>query len=366
MRSTPRQLAWWLPLLFVGALLSPASAAYAAPEQASVLILLPGQPGLPAASAIGSGIRAVLLTEWSFRVTIEMEHVDVARFASPEVEARRLRALYGAKYGKQRFGGGAAVMHFDVTARRQAEAAAQLNLGQIAHLDRVAAVGQLASSIAHELNQPLAGILANAQAAKLLLSESQLDLEELRACLADIVSDDRRATEVIRRMRNLLKKTESVRMPLALNDLAANTIRLVANDALLQAVTIDFVPAPALPIAYGDTVQIQQVILNLFTNAIAAAAQRNGETRKVTVWTSAASGPYVELGVHDTGHGIAEVDLGRIFEPFFTTKPDGLGMGLAISRTIVEAHSGRLLVENEPSGGATFRVHLRTDQPGTA
>jgi signal transduction histidine kinase len=273
-----------------------------------------------------------------------------------EVRVRRLA----------RFGGGAAVMHFDVTARRQAEAAAQLNLGQIAHLDRVAAVGQLASSIAHELNQPLAGILANAQAAKLLLSESQLDLEELRACLADIVSDDRRATEVIRRMRNLLKKTESVRMPLALNDLAANTIRLVANDALLQAVTIDFVPAPALPIAYGDTVQIQQVILNLFTNAIAAAAQRNGETRKVTVWTSAASGPYVELGVHDTGHGIAEVDLGRIFEPFFTTKPDGLGMGLAISRTIVEAHSGRLLVENEPSGGATFRVHLRTDQPGTA
>jgi hypothetical protein len=103
MRSTPRRLAWWLPPLFLGVLLGPASAAYAAPEQASVLILLPGQPGLPAASAIASGIRAVLLTEWSFRVTIEMEHVDVARFASPEVEARRLRALYGAKYGKQRF-----------------------------------------------------------------------------------------------------------------------------------------------------------------------------------------------------------------------------------------------------------------------
>jgi signal transduction histidine kinase len=273
-----------------------------------------------------------------------------------EVRARRLA----------RFGGGAAVMHFDVTARRQAEAAAQLNLGQIAHLDRVAAMGQLASSIAHELNQPLAGILANAQAATLLLSDSQLDLQELRACLADIVSDDRRATEVIRRMRNLLKKTESVRMPLPLNDLAANTIRLVANDALLHGVAIDFLPATALPIAYGDLVQIQQVILNLLTNAITAAARGDAATRKITVWTSATSGPHVELGVHDSGHGIAESDLGRIFEPFFTTKPDGLGMGLAISHTIVEAHGGRLLVENDPSGGATFRVYLRTDAPGTA
>jgi len=273
-----------------------------------------------------------------------------------EVRARRLAC----------FGGGAAVMHFDVTARRQAEAAAQLNLGQIAHLDRVAAMGQLASSIAHELNQPLAGILANAQAASLLLSDSQLDLQELRACLADIVSDDRRATEVIRRMRTLLKKTESVRIPLALNDLAANTIRLVANDALLNGVVIDFLPAPALPIAYGDLVQIQQVILNLLTNAITAAARGDAATRKITVWTSATSGPHVELGVHDSGHGIAESDLGRIFEPFFTTKPDGLGMGLAISHTIVEAHGGRLLVENDPAGGATFRVYLRTDAPGRA
>jgi signal transduction histidine kinase len=264
------------------------------------------------------------------------------------------------------FGGGAAVMHFDVTARRQAEAAAQLNLGQIAHLDRVAAMGQLASSIAHELNQPLAGILANAQAARLLLSDPQLDREELQACLADIISDDRRAGEVIRRMRELLRKADAVSVPLALNELAANTIRLVANDALLHAVTIDFLPGLALPTAYGDAVQIQQVILNLLTNAITAAAHGDAPTRKVTVWTSKPTTPYVELGVHDSGKGIAEADLGRIFEPFFSTKPDGLGMGLTISRTIVEAHGGLLLVENDPAGGATFRVHLRTDQSGTA
>src|SRR5262249_28231389 len=125
-------------------------------------------------------------------------------------------------------------------ALQRVQATAQSQLNQIAHLDRVAAVGQLASSMTHELNQPLAGILANAQAAKLLLADSQPDLDELRACLADIVSDDKRASEVIRRMRHLLKKTDFVIVPLELNALAANTIRLVENDALLNAVTIDF------------------------------------------------------------------------------------------------------------------------------
>jgi signal transduction histidine kinase len=166
-------------------------------------------------------------------------------------------------------------------------------------------------------------------------------------------------------MRRLLKKTDFVSVPLVLNALVADTIGLVANEALLHAVTIEFSPAPVLPIAYGDIIHIQQVILNLLTNAITAAANGGAPARKVTVWTSVAAAPYVEVGVHDSGKRIAEADLDRIFQPFFTTKPDGLGMGLAISRTIVEAHGGRLLVENNPTGGAIFRVHLRTDEPGT-
>jgi signal transduction histidine kinase len=262
-----------------------------------------------------------------------------------------------------RFGGGAAVMHFDVTARRQAEASAQRHLGQIAHLDRVAGMGELASSLAHELNQPLSGILANAQAAKRLLAGPKPDLEEIVACLTDIVSDDKRASEVIRRMRRLLKRTDMVSVPLALNDLAENAIRLVANNAMLHAVTMQFFPATTLPVIFGDPVQIQQVILNLLTNAITAAANALSPMRTVTVWTAVAATPYVELGVRDSGDGIAKADLDRIFEPFFTTKPEGLGMGLAISRTIVEVHGGRLLAENDPGGGATFRVYLRTAQP---
>jgi signal transduction histidine kinase len=263
------------------------------------------------------------------------------------------------------FGGGAAVMQFDVTARRQAEAAAQRHLGQIAHLDRVAGMGQLSSSLAHELNQPLTGILANAQAARRLLNGPEPDLDEVGACLTDIISDDQRASEMIRRMRRLLQKADFVGMPLALNDVAANTIRLVANEAMLNAVAIDFFPAPNLPLVHGDIVQIQQVILNLLTNAITAAADGGAPARKVTVRTAAAPEPYVELAVQDSGKGIAESDLERIFEPFFTTKPDGLGMGLAISRAIVDAHGGHLLVGNAPDGGAIFRVQLRVDPLGT-
>jgi signal transduction histidine kinase len=245
--------------------------------------------------------------------------------------------------------------------RREAEAAALRLLGQLAHLDRVAAMGQLASSLAHELSQPLTAILANAQAANRLLARPQPDLEELRACVGDVISDDRRASEMIRGMWKLLKRTDVVSAPLRLNDLAANMIELVANDALLHEVTLQFLPAADLPVAYGDGVQIQQVILNLLTNAITAAANGGAPDRRVTVWTLAATASYVELGVHDSGKGIPEADLGRVFEPFFTTKVDGLGMGLAISHTIVEAHGGRLLVENDPAGGAIFRVHLRTD-----
>jgi len=262
-----------------------------------------------------------------------------------------------------RLGGGAAVMHFDVSTRRQAEAAAHHHLSQIAHLDRVAGMGQLAASLAHELNQPLTAMLANAQAAKRLLARSEPDIEETRACLTDIISDDQRASEVIRRMRRLLTKSDFVSRPLDINSLVEDTIGLVANEARQHNVTIEFIPTPTLPVIYGDVVQIQQVILNLLTNAITAAVNGGTPTRKVTVRTSVASATYVETSVHDSGKGIAEADLDRVFEPFFTTKVDGLGMGLAISRTIIEAHGGRLLVENNRAGGATFRVHLCTDQP---
>ena len=164
-------------------------------------------------------------------------------------------------------------------------------------------------------------------------------------------------------MRHLLRKDELTRLPVDLNELAANTIALVANDALLHYVTLEFAPARALPAVRGDLVQIQQVVLNLLSNAITAAAGGPTAHRKVLVWTSAAVEASVELGVHDSGKGIPSSDLARLFEPFFTTRAEGLGMGLAISRSIVEAHGGQIFAENDPAGGAAFRVRLPADRP---
>ncbi|HSE04815.1 MAG TPA: ATP-binding protein [Methylomirabilota bacterium] len=253
--------------------------------------------------------------------------------------------------------GGAAITHSDATERKRAEAASQSHLSEIAHLDRVAALGELAASLAHELNQPLTAILSNAQAARRFLAATPPDLEEVRACLEDITSDDRRASEVIRRMRHLLKKRASDLQPIVVNTLVANAIALVANDALLHAVSIEFAPAPALPLVHGDPIQIQQVVLNLLANGITAASAGPLTGRTVTVSTFARD-EHVEIEVRDSGHGIAARDLDRLFEPFFTTKPDGLGMGLAISRSIVEAHGGRVWAENDRAGGALFRVEL--------
>ena len=255
--------------------------------------------------------------------------------------------------------GGAAIMHFDISARKRAEAEARRHLDQIAHMDRVAALGELASSLAHELNQPLTAILTNAQAAHRFLAATPADLDELRECIEDIVKNDRRAGEVIRRMRPLLKKGGPAELlPLHLNDLVQNVMALVSNDALLHQVSIEMVLAPALPVVHGDGVQIQQVILNLLVNAITAAATGPPADRTVTVCT-AAGDTHVDLSVHDSGKGISEADLDRVFEPFFTTKRTGSAWGSpsaarSCKRTRV-ASGARTTPRGAPSSGSDCR-----------
>jgi PAS domain S-box-containing protein len=246
----------------------------------------------------------------------------------------------------------------DDTDRKQAEDAVRQSLDEIAHLDRVAAMGELAASLAHELNQPLAAILLNSQAASRFLSARPPDLARVRACLEDIAADDERAGEVIQRLQGLLKKGESQASLVYLNEVVRDALRLLGNDALLRQVSVKFEPLSSLPPVLGNRIQLYQVTLNLVVNALDAAADRPPGDRWVLVRTVEADGGGIELTVADSGRGIAGTDLARVFEPFFTTKPDGLGMGLAISKSIVQAHRGRIWAENRPGSGAIFRCVL--------
>jgi C4-dicarboxylate-specific signal transduction histidine kinase len=225
---------------------------------------------------------------------------------------------------------------------------------------RVAVMGELACP-GHELNQPLSAILRNAEAAEVFLQDASPDLEKLRAILR--TCGDQRAGAVIDRMRELLKHREFQSTSLDLNALVAEVASLVRLDAQTRQVVLVVEPGTAPPPVLGDRIQLQQVLLNLFLNAMDAMADCPLAAKRLVVRVNAVDGD-VEVAVRDSGHGISAESLKRIFEPFFTTKANGLGIGLAISRTITTAHGGRILAENNADGGATFRLRLPAAKEG--
>jgi signal transduction histidine kinase len=242
--------------------------------------------------------------------------------------------------------------------RRRAEVQAHRQQEELAHISRVSTLGELATSVAHELNQPLGAILSNAEAAELFLKQDPPPLGEVQAILADIRKDDERAGEVIRRMRALLKKQTLESRPLEVSSVAAEVLRLVGPKAAANKTEIVSEFSPDLPLVLGDRIQLQQVLLNLILNAMDALATRPPENRRIVVRTNHNGNGAVELSVQDSGPGIDPASLPRLFESFFTTKPTGIGMGLTICRRIVEAHHGQVWAENNPGGGAIFRVSL--------
>jgi signal transduction histidine kinase len=245
---------------------------------------------------------------------------------------------------------------FEHRRRRRAEIESRRHLAAMAHLDRRAAMGELATSLAHELNQPLNAILQNAGVAQMLLTSTAVPpaLDEMAEIISDIRKDDIRASEVIRRMRGLLQKRELESRPVDLNEVAAETIAIAHHDALSRGIEVSLEQGDSLPVIQGDRVHLQQVLLNLLMNAMDAVAALPPERRRVRVSVRHDQGE-VRLSVEDTGTGIPADRLGKIFEPFYTTKSEGtgMGMGLAIARNIVEAHAGRVGAENNPGGGAT-------------
>jgi PAS domain S-box-containing protein len=242
----------------------------------------------------------------------------------------------------------------DITPRKRSEEESAMFRRQLAHVSRVSTVGELGQNLAHEINQPLTAIQANAEAARELLAGERPDLAEARAALDDIVADNKRAQEVIRRIRSLVQNTPQVHSRVDLNRVAAESVQMSQTDAGSKGVAIRLDLGSDIPAVLGDEVQLQQVALNLIINAMEAVSQSQSAPRLVTVKTAGDGDGSVSLCVSDTGPGIDRLAAERLFEPFFTTKPQGMGLGLSISRTIVEAHGGSLSLDSRSEQGACF------------
>jgi signal transduction histidine kinase len=245
-------------------------------------------------------------------------------------------------------------------ARRQTEARMRLQLRELAHVNLLASLGQTTAAVAHELNQPLAAVLSNAQALRRLLAREQVANPAVGEIVEDIIKEDKRASEVIQRVGRLVRKDTSDWVPVDLSEMMRDVTRLMVPEASRAGVRLDLDIAADLPATRGDRVQLQQVMLNLVQNAVHAAAASD-QGRQVRVATTPTDG-HVEVLVRDSGAGIAPDVLPRLFEPFFTTKAKGLGLGLSISRTIVEQRGGSIAAANATGGGAEFQVRLPVDR----
>jgi signal transduction histidine kinase/integral membrane sensor domain MASE1 len=301
--------------------------------------------GLPAADAIRENVEATLAGRRG-GYTVEYCAAPTALDRWFTFTAVRLT---GAE-------GGAVLTHSESTERRRAELSAQRTRDELAHVTRVTAMGELAASLAHQLNQPLTGIMTNAQAARRVLAAAPADLKMLDSILVDIVDDDRRAGEVIQRLRDLLRKEGASYVPVDVSAVARDVLTLLASDAVIRNVQlVESLPADPLLVT-GDRVQLVQVLLNLALNAMEAMSEVPTESRMLQ-WSAEAAYGAALVTLRDTGTGLG-ANAEAVFEPFYTTKAQGLGMGLAIARSIVESHHGRIWAADHPDGGAQFFVSI--------
>jgi C4-dicarboxylate-specific signal transduction histidine kinase len=254
--------------------------------------------------------------------------------------------------------GGAIVTRTDVTARKRAEQEARTQQQQLTHLGRAAVLGQLSGAFAHELNQPLTSILGNAEAALRMIEAGAGDFNEIKEILHDIVHDDVRAAQVIDRLRALLERGDTLRRPVDLNASIREVLELAKSELITRHVRVTTRFDTEIPVVMADRVQMQQIVLNLLMNACEAMSSLPVAARKVSLATRfLPEESCVQVTMKDHGSGIPASDIERVFQPFVTTKPNGMGMGLAICRSVAEAHRGRLWAESGP-GGATFHLQV--------
>lgn len=242
----------------------------------------------------------------------------------------------------------------DITERKESELRARQHCNELAHVTRVATMGELTSSLAHELNQPLAAVSNYASAALRLLSRGEPDLHKAQEALKEIVRDNRRAALLIRRIMDFVKKKNPSYCPVYINLVIQELLGFIHNDAILRTMIVETELAPGLPVVPGDRMQLQQVLLNLMLNALDAMSQAGQNPCHLVIRTERAKNGGVNVSIQDFGPGIDETHREKLFEPFHTTKPGGMGMGLAICARIIQAHGGTIQAENNPDKGATF------------
>ncbi|MGE0873431.1 MAG: MASE1 domain-containing protein [Burkholderiales bacterium] len=246
----------------------------------------------------------------------------------------------------------------DVTARRRAEEQSRQHLQQLAHVSRVSSMGEMASAIAHEINQPLTAISNYASACIRMLRSGSVQPAETLDAMQRVASEAQRAGEIVRKMRGFVRGDEGEHAGVDVNALVTDVLRLAGPEARQYGVELCWAPVTGLPKVLADPIQVQQVLLNLVRNASESIHQADSGTRRVTLSTALADGGrMIEIAVHDTGPGIAEGALDKVFEPFYTTKADGIGIGLSLSRSIMDAHGGRLWATAQ-ADGATFHLTL--------